>query len=374
MNRALQSAFAVVALFQASSPTFAAPPLYDLKVLPVGQGSAAYALNESGDVVGSGFFSGSPTQHPFVFDAQTGTVQNLNVLAGERGIATGINELGMVTGFIDDGRLKPFIYDGVIFSTIDVAQLGFDAGVSSAINDQGQVAGTLRNDDGAASAFFYDGQLAIDLGALGGNTSFGEGLNNSGVVVGAAQLEQSSVLHAFAFQDEVMQDLGTLNSTFPDSIAVDINDAGLTVGYVSEPAGAGLTSAAIFVNGMAQLLGTLSNDPEAESSHANGVNDAGAIVGDFQVPAALPRGFIYSDGEMYDLNLYVRNPRAITIVEANAINNAGQIAGRAQRPDGSLYAVVLTPVPEPTAIALAAICAACIAFARTRPRLGRVHQ
>ena len=70
-----------------------------------------------------------------------------------------------------------------------------------------------------------------DLGTLpGGSSTFPNGVNASGKVVGEASGSAGNT-RAFLYTDGQMQDLGTLpNAICPDSIAYGINDSGQIVG------------------------------------------------------------------------------------------------------------------------------------------------
>jgi probable HAF family extracellular repeat protein len=86
-------------------------------------------------------------------------------------------------------------------------------------------------------------------------------------------------------------------------------------------------------------------------SEAHGINDLGQIVG--YSTGGGTRGFLYENGAMLDLNALIDPASGWRIQTGNDINNAGQIVGIAQRdtePWG--HAVLLTPVPEPSATAV----------------------
>src|SRR5437016_1521238 len=76
-----------------------------------------------------------------------------------------------------------------------------------------------------------------DMGTLGGAESEADGINNSGLVLGSADLGRTSsngnpISHAFVWRDAVMQDLGVVEGPDSESYseAHSINDAGAVVG------------------------------------------------------------------------------------------------------------------------------------------------
>ena len=113
--------------------------------------------------------------------------------------------------------------------------LGGSWSIAYAINDQNQIAGqAYTRGNRAAHAFrLTDGQM-VDLGSLGGSGSWGLAINNSGTVVGFATTRVNEY-HAFVSTNGArMQDLNRLipaNSGWVLGQANGINDAGQIVGY-----------------------------------------------------------------------------------------------------------------------------------------------
>src|SRR5262245_52405616 len=71
--------------------------------------------------------------------------------------------------------------------------------------------------------------LSIDLGTLGGATSFPLAANSGGVVVGYSEPQGVSTTHAFRWSQATgMRDLGTLGGDF--GVATGVNSGGLIVG------------------------------------------------------------------------------------------------------------------------------------------------
>ena len=121
----------------------------------------------------------------------------------------------------------------------------------------------------SASSFSY---TVTDLGKFpGGSYSDAYGLNDSGQVVGSAELPNASPIgsgsHAFSYDGGALQDLGTLPGD-NYSGASAINNNGQIVG-TSSPSSGG-NHAFLYSDGALQNLGTL---PGGTYSIANGIND-----------------------------------------------------------------------------------------------------
>jgi probable HAF family extracellular repeat protein len=88
-----------------------------------------------------------------------------------------------------------------------------------------------------------------------------------------------------------------------------------------------------------QDLGTLGG----AYSSAHGMNNAGQVVGDSNTSAGYTRAFLYSDGQMVDLNSLIPSDSGWTLQSAEAINNRGQIAGYGTHNGEGQRAFLLTP-------------------------------
>lgn len=86
--------------------------------------------------------------------------------------------------------------------------LGGCCSLGVSINDAGQIAGNF-NTKTAASAFLYSYGQVTFLGNLGRNSSESHAINNSGEVVGSAQIP-SGTPHAFLYSNGHMADLNNL--------------------------------------------------------------------------------------------------------------------------------------------------------------------
>lgn len=247
---------------------------------PSGAGkSQAYAINDSGSVVGIAYFS---SQY-FAGDWTNGTSTELYALSGQ---------------------LDAFAY---------------------AINDEGQAVGYVSQSNGAINAVLWqDGAQAL-LGSLGGVGNFSEakGINDSGVIVGETVNAAHSETVACVWQNGVQSSLPNFvgsTVTADTSCANAINDSGQIVGYGS--AADGMTLAALWQNGTLTDLGVL---PGNVGSIANAINNHGEVVGTCSELIYSSQAFYWVEGTMAGLpGLFNGGSSA-----ANDVNESGVIVGNA---------------------------------------------
>ena len=157
-----------------------------------------------------------------------------------------------------------------------------------------------------------------DLGTLGGNFSYGMGINAHNHVVGYSTINKvDSRVHAFWFNGNGMKNLGSLtpNSSNPledQSVALGVNNSDQVVGYSYLPAMSANTDPAI-------------------------------------QPGTTPvrqAAFLWYRGVMTDLNKLIGTATdSYHLTSAVAINDNGQIIGIASsKATGTRRAVLLTPL------------------------------
>jgi len=197
-----------------------------------------------------------------------------------------------------------------------VTPIGPAGSMPAGINSSGQVVGSFTAGD-ATHAFLYSGARFVDLGTLGGTYSIARGINDAGVVVGASDNAAGNT-HAFVYANGTMSDIGTLGGN--NSSAAAINNRGQVAGVADGPDG---SYAFLYSPGVGMLsLGTL---PNGASSRAEGINNAGVVVGGSLTDATpLPQfhAFMYASGAMMDLGSLTG---AFSV--AQAINDKGVVVG-----------------------------------------------
>ena len=138
---------------------------------------------------------------------------------------------------------------------------------------------------------YSNGAYTANIGGLGGEFSAGIGINN-GEIVGVNM--PNGVDTAFTYTPGgTTQQLGAFGGT--TSFVQGVNYSGQVVGYATDSSGNSL--AFLYSNGAMQNLGTLGG----ATSTANAINTSGIVVGQADNAAGNGQAFVYSNGQMSDL-------------------------------------------------------------------------
>lgn len=334
-NSQLIVCFIVISFFNVSLVNAVIPyVITDVGTLPGHNSSYAYDINARGQIVGS---SKPLAGYSHGFFYSNGTMIDI----GDNSEAIAINNNGQIVGQYMTSSAYPHAY---CYSNGAKVDLGVLSGLTSfgwGINSSGQVVGTSNS-----RAFLYSGGSMTDLGNLGKTGNAGaDDINDNGEVVGYS-LTPSGVSHAFLYSNGTMNDLGTLPG-FTHSRALRINANGQVAGYCDTTSGD--EHAFLYDNGIMNDLGTL---PGYSSSSAIGLNTNGQVVGKVFNLLHNSSAFLYSNGTMIDLNSLIDPSSGWNLFEATAINDSGWIVGQGKNNLGQTHIFLLTPVPEPSTIAL----------------------
>lgn len=354
-------AIGLLALLMTSARAEIAYTAVDIGASVGAHSSNAIAINGEGQIAGWFQTVARGPARAFITGPQGVGFTDLGTLGSASARLFGINDVGQVTGSRTDvsGVSTAFIMGpgGMGLTLLDSSGTNSSGGV--AINASGQVAGSI----GAAftsntSPFLTgpNGASMVLLGNLGVDTAFAKGLNDAGQVVGVYGNLPGGQLRAFITDagGANQRDLGSLYGL--DTHANGINATGRVVGFtgtavLESPPGGRIVAGHAFVtgaNGTGMVdLGTLGGD----SSWGGDINDSGVVVGYSTIVGNTnPHAMVFGrNGEgMQDLNSLAQLPSGVTLFDATAINNAGQIL--AHGTNGQVW--LLTPVPEPHEYAL----------------------
>jgi probable HAF family extracellular repeat protein len=169
------------------------------------------------------------------------------------------------------------------------------------------------------------------------------GINNVGQVIGFAAGVGSIVWNSGV--PTVLATSGGYNSR-----PLSINDSGQIVGWISTP-----TEHPTLWNGSGTPidLGIL---PGGTYGEAHGINNAGVIVGFTGEGTQLPSATVWNNGAIIDLNTELAaSGTGWHLIEADAINNVGQIAGEGWF-NGQFLDFLLTPCDTCTPIPPCDLC------------------
>ena len=171
-------------------------------------------------------------------------------------------------------------------------------------------------------AVVWKNGLIINLGTLGGNTSQASSINNRGWD-----------------KKNGMKDLGTLGGS--NGQATWLNDAGEVVGVANLP-GDTAHDAFLWKGGVMTDLGNL-----GVTSFAWAINSGEQIAGNSRVNSTTVRPFLWENGgPMIDLNSLVLPGSGLTALNAQFINERGEIVGTGQLANGDVHAMLLIPCDE----------------------------
>jgi probable HAF family extracellular repeat protein len=351
-----------------------APPLSDVPFYVVldlgtlgGSISSGQGVNDRGLVSLESFLSGNSSLQVAIW--LDGKKTDLGTLGGPNSFTFWKpTETGIVTGFSDTTAPDPLGEDFCFFGTFLICRgfiwqngvmtplptLGGNNGIATAINDFGIVAGeaenttfdrTCPNPEYEAKPVIWDHGVPQELPTFRGDRdAFLNGINNKGEVVGGSGgcVTSSPSQHALVWKNGIVTDLGNLGGKlFTDAFA--LNDEGVVIGPSDLPGdtnfymGPGTTAHAfVWKDGVISDLGALPGDV---TSFPNSINNRGQIVGGGS------RAILWHDGNLIDLNTLVPGGpfSPLYLLSANSINDSGEIVGQGLTRNGDFHAFLAIP-------------------------------
>lgn len=345
-------------------------------------GSAAQAINDRGEVIGTLGTGGSKefspqANHSFLWSS--GKVTDF----GRSRAVLGINNTGEMVGIRYPPKFDPFdpvkmlavspiLYSGGKWKSI--LPEGAVSGPPVALNDSGQVAGQLRlasaQPNHLSPAVWRGPEVHLLEIPTPYTSGVVKGINNAGQAVGFLQQLSSnpSSLQKFAvlWDTKGVTLLGSLPGA-DQSEAVAINNNGSILGVTTYGSAAfgdyakdlmegktpsALTPPILSFSGFVWDKGTLtalvtSEKPVPGVDVSKGyvpraINDNCAVVGRATDFSGKDIAFLWHDSEMTDLNTLIPIESGWTLTDAKGLNTQGQIVGQGKY-NGQQHAFLLTP-------------------------------
>jgi len=294
--------------------------------------------------------------------------------AGDTTSAFGINNSGVVTGnYVDPGTslTTGFVYstNGGYTSVAVPSALGTSLG---AINAGGVAVGTYETTNNTIRSFTYDGSsitLLADYPGEGVTETSAYGINASGTIVGVTSSNASFIpFSGFQLTGGVYTPYNYAGAVSTGLLG--INDSGAIVGNYFDtnsvsfgfllPTGLDSTPVAV-------------NFPGAASTWPVSINNFGHIAGFYEDFDNIGHGFVLSEGNYTTVD-YPGDPGLSPVIAGETgtflwqINDQGQLAGTYNNYSNGFVASV---VPEPSTYALVLLGAGALYFWQRRKRLNK---
>lgn len=167
-----------------------------------------WSINDSGSITGNADIDDYGSGHVFRLNTNDTQLTDLHQLTGmgsgsSNGVA--INQSNTVAGTYKEGTQRAFIISSAgTLQWIDVA--GATATEAVDLNDAGTFLGRYTDANNGTHSFIADITGTRDIGSLGGDYTFANGMNEWGQVVGVSRLSNGED-HAFFYDGQRMLDL-----------------------------------------------------------------------------------------------------------------------------------------------------------------------
>lgn len=265
------------------------------------------------------------------------TIINYGIVDPQRATgAISINDQGDVAGYREINQPCANI-NGIPINFSELGTIG--RGRAVAINNSGTVAINGVGD----RSYSYSNGIITEL--TGSSRVQAAGISNDGTIVGTRLSPASTSFRAFrwsggSFTDVTPSSAGA-NAT---SFAAAVNDAGSVVGDYNLPLLGGIYTQPFVLSGGQYSL--LDRPTGSELNRPLDINLDNTVVGFVRLETGGFRAVLWDESGVTLLTQYINQPGWI-LQQATGINDSGQIVGLGTA-NGQTRAFLLTPIPTPT--------------------------
>lgn len=214
------------------------------------------------------------------------------------------------------------------YNFVDLGTLGGTSSFALDINNLGWVTGNAQLAVGQPAprlnGFVYTGGVLTNIGTLPGSNNFSRGyaINDSGVIVGESDNNGS---RAFVYANGAMTGLTRVAGDNDRGVAHDINNAGTIVGISSNGVASRPTQ---WVGGVARDLGTLDGQTTS-SGRAWGISESGLVVGHSARSGSSSQATLWNWPQAGGQPIRLGSLQSTSFSEAFAVNDDGVAVGAA---------------------------------------------
>jgi probable HAF family extracellular repeat protein len=318
----------------------------DLGTLPGFDNHSAWDINNSGWVVGNAEAPG--TTRGFLWKPGVG-MSPLSPLPGRTSsTAFGINTAGDIAGYSSPDSRATLWRGGVPtdLGTLNPSSPSVLTSEAHDVNDAGVVVGFAETGFSAPAprrlAFRWTQATGMVALPVPPNTvvSDADAINSAGQIVGYIQPNDGPP-RAALWTNGTFVDLGVLPGA-PNSRAWDINASATVVGVSPDEFPAIRAFQWTQSGGITALAALAGSPPGGIPSQAQGINDAGDVVGGAAVSSTVVPAVLWRGQSAYQLPRLTNPSTGREIDVARAINAVGQIVGSAEPATGPSRAVLWT--------------------------------
>lgn len=345
----------------------------DLGVLPGGIGSEVNWISANGLMVGIAdngqadpLNPALPQIHGVVW--QGGSMTDLGALFGGYDTwALSVNSRGEIVGeaynAIPDAtsmfgygyQSRAFYWNKGVVQDLGTLGSGNDA-AAGLINERGQVIGVAYTSSTpnamcadfslftfTTSSFLWDRKSGMqDIGGLGGTCTLANDLNNHGQIIGGSSLPGDTVMHPFVWNAAT----GMTDLLDPSDNSLSFAEAENAHGDIAGQSCDSVTCYAVLWRKRGGQWERTNLNPATQIAVAVAINASDQVVGDLYFTNGTSAFLSEGGGPVVDLNTLLPPGSGLQLLEADQVNDLGEISVQGTDANGNNHVVLLIPCDD----------------------------